>query len=109
MYQFAVVALLALATLKLVDFVCDNLTVIERFRSLLTYVVGVGAVVWLDFSVFSEWDVAIRDEDLGVWITGFLVTGMTVPWRAAFRWLTQNQATGDESLGEHGGFLRKAA
>ncbi|SRR6266508_4868107 len=107
MYQFAVMALLALATVKLVDFVCDNVTAIERFRSLLTYVVGVGAVVWLDLNLFAEWDIAIRDDTLGVWLTGFVVTGMTVPWRAAFRWLTHDQATGDESLGDHMGFLRK--
>jgi hypothetical protein len=109
MYQFAVVALLALATLKVVDFVVDNVTAIERFRSLMTYVVGVGIVVWLDINLFAEWDVAIRDDSLGVWVTGFVVTGMTVPWRAAFRWLTHDQATGDEALGEHMGFLRKAA
>jgi hypothetical protein len=109
MYQFAVIALLALATVKVVDFVVDNLTVIERFRSLLTFVVAVGAVVWLDLSVFAEWGIEVRDADLGVWMTGFIVTGLTVPWRAAFRWLTHDQANGDESLGEHGGFLRKAA
>ncbi|HEY3142193.1 MAG TPA: hypothetical protein VGJ86_13740 [Acidimicrobiales bacterium] len=109
MYQFAVVALLALATVKTVDFVCDNLSFVERFRSLLTYVVGVGAVVWLDFSVFSEWNIGIRNDTLGVWMTGFVVTGFTVPWRAAFRWLTHDQANSDESLGEHMGFLRKAA
>lgn len=109
MYQFAVAALLALATLKVVDFVVDNATPIERFRSLMIYVVGVGSVVWLDFNLFAEWDVAIRDETLGVWVTGFVVTGMTVPWRAAFRWLTHDQANGDESLGEHMSFLRKAA
>lgn len=109
MYQFAIVALLALATLKVVDFACDNVTVIDRFRSLLIYVVGVGSVVWLDFSVFAEWDIGVRDDTLGVWMTGFIVTGFTVPWRAAFRWLTHDQATGDESLGAHMGFLRKAA
>lgn len=109
MYQFAVLALLALATLKVVDFVVGNVTAIERFRSLMAFVVGVGVVVWLDFNLFAEWNIAIRDEDLGVWITGFLVTAMTVPWRAAFRWLTHDQATSDESLGEQMGILRKAA
>lgn len=109
MYAFAIVALLALATLKVVDFVCDNLAVIERFRSLLVYVVGIGAVVWLDFSLFAAWDIAVRDATLGVWITGFVVTGMTVPWRAAFRWVTHDHATGDEALGQPMGFLRRAA
>lgn len=109
MYVFAVLALLALATVKLVDFVCDNVEPIARFRSLLIYVAAVGATVWLDFSAFGEWGLDIRNDNLGVWMTGFVVTGLTVPWRAAFRWLTHDQATGDESLGEHMGFLRKAA
>lgn len=109
MYTFAVVALLALATLKTVDFLCDNIPGIDMFRSLLVFVLGVGSVVWLDFSVFAEWGLSIRTEALGVWLTGFVVVGMTVPWRAAFRWLTNEHATGDESLGEHTGFLRKAA
>jgi hypothetical protein len=109
MYDFAIVALLALATIKTVDFVCDNLAVVERFRSLLTYVAGIGAVLWLDFSVFAGWNIDIRNDDIGIWLTGFMVVGATVPWRAAFRWVTHDQATGDESLGEHGGMLRKAA
>jgi hypothetical protein len=109
MYAFAIVGLLALATVKVVDFLCDNFEVIERFRSLLTYVVGIGAVVWLDFSLFAEWGIGVRDATLGVWLTGFIVTGMTVPWRAVFRFVTHDHATGDEALGQPMGFLRRAA
>lgn len=109
MYDFAIVALLALATLKIVDFLCGNIAPIDRFRSLLTFVVGVGAVVWLDYSLFTGWAVDVRDSDLGVWVTGFVVSGLTVPWRAAFRWLTHDRATGDESLGDESPFIRRAA
>jgi hypothetical protein len=109
MYDFAIVALLALGTLRIVDFVCGNIEPIDRFRSLLTFVVGVGIVVWLEYSLFDAWDVPIRDEDLGIWVTGFLVSGLTVPWRAAFRWLTHDRATGDESLGDEAPFIRRAA
>jgi hypothetical protein len=110
MYDFAIVALLALATLKIVDFLCANISPIESFRSLLTFVIAVGAVVWLDYSLFDSWNIDIRDQDLGVWVTGFLAAGLTVPWRAAFGWLTHDRATGDESLGaETTGFIRRAA
>jgi hypothetical protein len=109
MYEFAVVALLALATVKVVDFVSDNVPVIEQFRSVLTFVVAVGVTVWLDYSLFDGWGIAIRNEDLGIWITGFLVAGLTVPWRAVFGWLTHDRATGDESLGDHKGVIQKAA
>jgi len=43
MYTFAIVVLLALATLKLVDFLADNLAIADRMRSLLTFVIAVGA------------------------------------------------------------------
>jgi len=109
MYEFAVVVLLALATVKVVDFLSDNVPLFERFRSLLTFIVAVGATVWLDYSLFQGWDVAIRNETLGIWITGFVVAGLTVPWRAVFGWLTHDRATGDESLGEHKPIIRKVA
>jgi len=88
MYDFAVVALLALATMMVVDFVGEHLgDVVERFRSLLTFVVGVGAVVWLDFSVFAGWNIDVRNDDLGVWLTGFMVAGGTLAWKSIFGWL----------------------
>ena len=40
-------------------------------------------------------------------MTGFLVAGLTVAWRAVFGFLTQYRATGDESLGEHARMLHK--
>jgi hypothetical protein len=50
----------------------------------------------------------VRDRTTGVWITGFVVAGMTVAWRAVFAYLTHDRAERDESLGEHR-TLRKAA
>jgi hypothetical protein len=108
MYDFAIVALLALATIKVVDFVSDLDPVVERFRSLLAFVVGIGAVAWLDYSVFSGWGIDIRNDDVGVWLTGFLVVGATTPWRAILRYLTSGQATGDETLGDRGHLLHTA-
>lgn len=107
MYDFAVIALLALAVVKLVDFVCD---VVDRktLRSPLTFVAGVGLALLLDYSMFAGWDVAIRDAAAGPWVTGFVIAGMTVPWRALFAWLTNERATSDETLGDHTQ-LRRAA
>ena len=108
MYHFAIVALLALATLKLVDFVVDNVAILERFRSLGTFVVGIGAVWMLDYSLFDGFAVAVRDRNTGLWMTGFLVAGLTVPWRAMFAWLTHEKAAGDETLGVHSPMRRVA-
>jgi hypothetical protein len=101
MYDFAVVALLALATLKLVDYVTELVPALRKYRTLATFVLAIAATVGLDYSVFSGWGVAIRDADLGTWITGFMVAGLTVPWRAIFGFLTHDRAAGDETLGEH--------
>jgi hypothetical protein len=101
MYEFAVVALLALATLKLVDFVTDAVEPLRKFRSVLTFVIAVGATLLLDYSVFTGWGIDIRNADVGVWVTGFVVAGLTVPWRALFGYLTHDRAASDESLGEN--------
>lgn len=112
MYDFAIVALLALATIKLVDFVVDLLPMREEMftaaRSVLTFASAFGAVWILDYSVFAGWGIAVRNDTLGVWMTGFLVAGATVGWRAVFRFLTQNSSTSDEPLGEHS-VLRRVA
>ena len=109
MYHFAIVALMALAVLKVVDFLTDNITILARARTLLTFVAGIVAVMALDYSLFESWGIAIRDRDLGVWLTGFIVAGATVPWRALFGFMTHNEATKDETLGDHAPMLRKAA
>jgi hypothetical protein len=102
MYQFAVVALLALAVVKLVDFIDGAVPALSGFRSLLTFVLGIVAVWALDYSLFEGFGIATRSRDLGIVLTGFMVAGLTVPWRAMFGWLTHNRAAADETLGESG-------
>jgi hypothetical protein len=111
MYQFAIVALLALATVKLVDVIVDFVPSAERgvVRSLLTFVVAIGGVWALDFSMFSGWGIELRNEDLALVATGLVVAGLTSAWRAVFRYLTHDSATADETLGEHRSSLRKVA
>ena len=108
MYDFAIVALLALATVKLVDFLADNLPVVDRMKSLLTFVIAIAAVWVLDYSLFDGFGVDVRNQDTGIWLTGFMVAGLTSPWRAVFGWLTHDRATVDETLGHHSP-LRKVA
>src|SRR5712671_5702011 len=95
MYDFAVVVLLALAALKLVDFLTNAVPQVQPMRSLLTFVVAVGGTVLLDYSVFRAWGIDIRNATVGTWSTGFIVAGLTVPWRALFAFFTHDRATGD--------------
>jgi hypothetical protein len=110
MYDFAIVALLALAVIKVVDVIVDLVKRDEMpfLRSVLTFVGSIGAVWLLDYSLFEGFGVAIRDRAVGVWLTGFAVAGLTVVWRALFGYLTHDRATVDETLGEHHP-LRRAA
>jgi len=108
MYDFAIVALLALATLKLVDFLTDAVAQLRPVRSLLTFVIAVGSALLLDYSVFKGWGIGIRNEAVGTWVTGFVVAGMTVPWRALFGYLTHDRARTDETLGDQTPSVRAA-
>ncbi len=109
MYDFALVALMALAVVKVVDVLTDNVEVLQRFRSLLTIALGVGTVLWLDYSLFDGWGIAVDDRDAGLWLTGFMVAGMTVPWRAVFGYLTHDRAASDETLGHRSPMIKRAA
>jgi hypothetical protein len=62
----------------------------------------------LDFSLFKAWGVKIDHDGMGSWVTGFVVAGLTVPWRALFAFLTHDRATSDETLGEHPHIARAA-
>lgn len=108
MYTLGIVLLLAVATVKLVDFLTDKIEALRPMKSLLTFVIAVGATVALDFSVFRAWGSGIDNETLGVWITGFAVAGMTSVVRAVLGYLTHDKAARDDTLGESHP-LRRAA
>jgi hypothetical protein len=109
MYHFAIVALLALAVVKVVDVLTDNVEALQPFRSLLTIGFGVGSVLWLDYSLFEGFGVPVDDRTAGLWLTGFIVAGMTVPWRAVFGYLTHDRAAADETLGSRSPMIKRAA
>jgi hypothetical protein len=99
MYQFAIVALLALAVVKVVDFIDGAVPAISGFRSLFTFIGSLAAVWALDYSVFDGFGVTVRDANMGLLMTGFIVAGLTSPWRALFGWMTHDRAAADETLG----------
>jgi hypothetical protein len=101
MYHFAIVALMALAVVKVVDFLGETMALLKTYRSLLTFVLAIAGVIAIDYSMFDGFGVAVRNDTVGIWMTGFAVAGLTVPWRALFGWLTHDRAASDETLGEH--------
>jgi hypothetical protein len=108
MYQFAIMALLALAVVKLVDFIDTSVPGLAGFRSISTFILGIGAVYALDYSIFDGFGVTVRNEDMGMILTGFMIAGLTVAWRAVFGYVTHDKAVSDESLGGSGRKMRAA-
>ncbi|MGK2958311.1 MAG: hypothetical protein ACSLFB_07945 [Acidimicrobiales bacterium] len=108
MYTFAILVLLALATIKVVDFLAGNVAQLDRMRSLLTFVVSIGAVMVVDYSMFDAYGVNVDNRDMAVLLTGLMTAGLTSPWRALFTWLTHDRAMADETLGQATS-LRKVA
>ena len=108
MYTFAIVALLALALIKLVDVLDDLFGGLDRFKGLATVVLAVAGVYVLDYSMFGSWGVDVDSEALAKFMTGFVVAGMTSPWRALFGYLTTGKAEDDETLHRHE-HIRRAA
>jgi hypothetical protein len=71
-YEFAIVVLLGIGTFKVVDMLNEYVN-LSKIQSILT--IALGAVVcWaLGFSLFTEWNVPVRSEELGFIGTGLMV------------------------------------
>ena len=99
MYDFAIVILMGLALFKVVDLVEEFVPQLTKFHLLLTLVLAVLGAVLLDYSVFSNWGIELRNADMGTWITGLMIAGTTSMWRAAFHWLGSSE--GEEPAERH--------
>ena len=87
MYDFAVAALLGLATLKVVDLLEELVPAVSRVRALLTFALAIAVAVALDFSVFAGFDIAVRETWMGTWGTGLIIGSLAAAWQALFGFL----------------------
>ncbi|MGH2751591.1 MAG: hypothetical protein ACRDK3_12070 [Actinomycetota bacterium] len=72
MYEFAIVVLLGIGSFKLVDMVGEYLN-LSKITTLFTIVVGVFVAWALDFSLFAQWDVAVRSDLVAYIGTGLMI------------------------------------
>ena len=107
MHDFAFVILMGLALFKVVDLVEEFVPQLTKFHLLLTVVLALVGAYVLDYSVFSNWGIDLRDADLGVFATGLMIAGTTSIWRAAFHWFGTSE--GEEPEVRHQGRPRIAA
>ncbi|MQA98779.1 MAG: hypothetical protein GEU78_00560 [Actinobacteria bacterium] len=74
MYEFAIVVLLGVGSFKVIDMLSEYVD-LSKIHTLLTIALGV-AVAWvLDFSLFAQWGVDVRSEQLGYVGTGIMLAG----------------------------------
>ena len=99
MHDFLITILLGLALFKIVDLLEEVMPAVTRFHNVVTLVLALVGVYWLDYSMFKGYDIALRDSHMGVWVTGLFVAGATSVWRAMFHWLGTSE--GEEPAVRH--------
>jgi hypothetical protein len=99
MHDFLITILLGLALFKIVDLLEEVMPAITRYHNVVTLVLALVGVWFLDYSMFKGFDIALRNADMGVWVTGLFVAGATSVWRAVFHWLGTSE--GEEPQVRH--------
>lgn len=97
MYTFAVTLLLGLALFKIVDAVEDLAPGTTKLHGFVTLLVGVVGAFAIDYSLFEGWNVALRENWMGTFLTGVTIAGATSVWRAAFHWLGTSEGEEPET------------
>ena len=97
MYQFATVALLGLAVLKVTDLLEELVPTLARFRTLSTCVLAVAGVVAIDYSVLAGFGISVREAWMGPWTTGLIVGALASAWAGALAWLRSTDRMSTET------------
>ncbi|MDQ6927304.1 MAG: hypothetical protein M3159_01420 [Actinomycetota bacterium] len=93
MYEFAVIALLGLAVLKVAELVEEFVPGLARFHTFQTFLLAVTAIVVADYSIFTGYHIPLREAWMGTWATGLIVGAIASAWSAVLGFLTPS-ATG---------------
>jgi hypothetical protein len=100
-YDFVIVVLLALAALKLTDLLVQLVPRMAPAEVLLRFVVALAGVVALDSSLFSGFDVSLRESWMGPMATGLIAGALASAWRAMLGFLDPaERATTEPSTSE---------
>jgi hypothetical protein len=87
MYEFAVVALLGLATLKVADVLVESVPALAKLRTLLTFVLAVTVALALDHSMFAGFGIPVREAWMGTVGTGLVIGSLASAWAVVLGWL----------------------
>ena len=99
MYEFAVVALLGLVTLKVTDLVLENAPGLDRMRTLLGFVFAIVLAAALDHSMFDGFGIPVREEWMGIVGTGLVIGSLAGAWAAVLNWFGTTSVDGRTPAG----------
>ena len=101
MHDFLTIAFVGLAIFAVANFVEDLVPATRRYHGFLMLAMGIGAAYWMDYSFFRGWDVALRNDDMGVIITGLALAGTTSVWRGLHHWMGASEGEEPEERKSH--------
>jgi hypothetical protein len=70
---------------------------LSKLRSLVTLALAVVTATAMDWSLFEGFGVELREDWLGVALTGAVLAGVTSVWRALFGWLGSTEDDAEEA------------
>lgn len=81
MYAFGIMALLGLAVLVVAKVGNRYLRQVPGAFAFALVALGVGVAWLLNFDLFAIWSIPVRNSDIAVTLTGFLLGGVGYFWR----------------------------
>jgi hypothetical protein len=106
MYHFAVVALFGLAILKFADLLVELVPSLGKTRTILTFALAIGAMLAVDYSLFTGFGVELRESWMGTVGTGAIVGALAGAWSTVLGWLGSGRT---EVTGRRTGEARRIA
>ena len=101
MHDFLTVAFVGLGVFAVANFLEDLVPVLRRYHGFVMLALGVGAAYWMDYSMFRGWDITLRNDDMGVIVTGLALAGTTSVWRGLHHWLGASEGEEPEERKSH--------
>jgi hypothetical protein len=111
MYAFGMMALLGLAILVVAKIGNHYLRQVAGAWPFVLVALGVGAAWLTNLNLFGIWSIPVRNSDIGVTLTGFLLAGAAYFWREILGMFSglYRKYTDEAKLMEHSETLRRVA
>jgi intracellular septation protein A len=97
-HVFAIVLMLALGVMLIGRWVDELVPILRRFTMFTVVVLGVLTAWFADFDVWEQWAVPVRENWIGVVLTGALLGGLAHAWHVVLGFVSGvTRKTNDEA------------